>query len=123
MNIPTKVTLHAEAAIVKLMIVDFAIHMKGGDTDAARAIAEKASQMVRSRPILAGIAGDQGTFLLDTMNGSLSNEAKIGLGNLMLRLKRESGEALQGRLEDKKVFPRKPNRIDAALHRMARITP
>ncbi|MFA5412569.1 MAG: hypothetical protein WC350_04460 [Candidatus Micrarchaeia archaeon] len=110
MNAPTKVSLHAEAAVVKLMIVDFTIHMKNGDVDAARETAEKASRMVRGRPILAGIANGQADFLLDTLNGSLGNEAKVGLANLMLRLHYASAGAIRGRLEDKKIFPVRPER-------------
>jgi GGDEF domain-containing protein len=124
MNIPTKVTLHAEAAVVKMLVSDFALYMKGDDTDAARATAEKISGIVRNRPILARIAGDQGTFLLDVMNGSLGNEAKISVANLMLRLRHESAEVIRGRLEDKKPFPvRRPERAVAVRPIPARVTP
>jgi hypothetical protein len=118
MNAPTQGTLRAEAAEAINLVNDFALQTKCGDSGAAERTAEAVSGIVRRRPIMSGIVADHAMYLIETLGTNLGNGTNVGLANLMLRLHRESGEVIRGRLEDgdrKQIAGRRPEMPAAAV--------
>lgn len=123
MNAPTKETLRAEALEVKRLVIEFGIYTKHDNADAASGKAAEIIRMVRSRPILEGMAADMASGLIENAGTWLGDKANVGIANLMLRLHREAGEVMGRRLEYKKAFPvRRQERIEAP-QRIGRLTP
>lgn len=124
MNAPIRETLRAEALEVKRLVIEFGMEARQGNADAASGKAAEIIRMVRSRPILEGMAADMGSGLVENAGTWLGDKANVGIANLMLRLHREAGEVMGGRLEDKKPFPvRRPERAVAVRPIPARVTP